>query len=874
MSRRMGVLPGALVAACIAATLASCGSEPTTTEGPRTPAALSIVGGNAQEGLVGQELAQALVVRVEDEDGKPIAGQLVNFRVVAGGGSMFAGSGLSNAQGLVQDRWTLGTSTSQEQRVEARAVDPQTGAPIVFATFTAVPKPGAIATLERADGEGQTGDLGAALASPLAVVAKDQYGNPTPGLTVTWQVSGGGGSVGAASSATNEQGRASTTWTLGPRWDEAQRVTASVGAVSTSFSAAPSLPADVVIEVTGNAQTGSVGAALSQPIVVHVRLANGTAVTGAPVMFGTTHGSITPASAITDAEGRASAAWTLGTATGAQQATATINAGRTVALTATAHAGAPAAVTVVSGSGQRARVGTVLPHPFVILVKDQYGNVVPNAAVTWTVVAGGGTIVDAAAATDVSGHAAAHYSLGPTAGTHTVHATAGTAPAAVFTAIADPLPSAMLQKMEGDQQTGVVGHRLATDLVVRVHDVNGTAVPGVTVTARVTSGAGGVTDASGAGTFQTNDQGLVRIAWTLGGASLAQSVHVSIEGDTVAFTATAEPFRLASLADDVPRCGLDGEGRVFCWSGGPSASGPVGGLRLRQLAAGTNHACGVDFDGAVWCWGENVVGQLGNGTASNSSSGPVRALLDRPAERVVTGTYNTCALTAEGDYYCWGLGSNPLAPELRCSAGVVGGVNASRPCVITPTEVPALKGLTSFSLIQLDEIINGNGCGLTTDGRIACINLGNTGQGLTYVESPQRFTRLDLGAGACALTAEGQPYCWAVGLSPTAVSSPVRFVSISVGDGYACALTALSEAYCWGDGPGGQLGDGVSWQGGPVRVTGGLRFREIRAGMRYVFGWTCALTLDGGLACWGYRIGSGAPELQRSPWFIRAPLED
>src|SRR5918912_2627895 len=75
------------------------------------PAKLSVVSGDMQEGTVGQELADPLVVQVTDAAGTPVRGQLVNFRVTKGGGSVFAGANLTDANGIAKERWTLGTST-------------------------------------------------------------------------------------------------------------------------------------------------------------------------------------------------------------------------------------------------------------------------------------------------------------------------------------------------------------------------------------------------------------------------------------------------------------------------------------------------------------------------------------------------------------------------------------------------------------------------------------------------------------------------------------------------------------------------------------------------------------------------------------------
>jgi hypothetical protein len=100
------------------------------------------VSGDGQSALANTELPDPLVVQVVNDRGRAVRDQVVNFRVVAGGGSVFAGTSLTNTDGIAQEWWTLGGSGAQT--VEVRAVNPTTGEKQVFATFHAtitVPPP-------------------------------------------------------------------------------------------------------------------------------------------------------------------------------------------------------------------------------------------------------------------------------------------------------------------------------------------------------------------------------------------------------------------------------------------------------------------------------------------------------------------------------------------------------------------------------------------------------------------------------------------------------------------------------------------------------------------------------------------------------------
>lgn len=123
-------------AALLAATLAiGCGESPAAVRLVDAPSFI-IVSGDAQTGRINTELPMALKVMALDPQGRRLSGQIVNFRVLSGGGRMFAGSAITNAAGIAQDYWTLGPIAGQ-QRVEVVAVAPGSGVKLTFAAFVA-----------------------------------------------------------------------------------------------------------------------------------------------------------------------------------------------------------------------------------------------------------------------------------------------------------------------------------------------------------------------------------------------------------------------------------------------------------------------------------------------------------------------------------------------------------------------------------------------------------------------------------------------------------------------------------------------------------------------------------------------------------------
>lgn len=173
-------------------------------------------------------------------------------------------------------------------------------------------------------------------------------------------------------------------------------------------------PASAVSITGGDNQSGVAGAQLSAPLTIRVADQYGNTTTGAVTWaVASGGGSITGSDT--------SVRWTLGTTTGSQSVTATLDNGASVTFHATALAGPPVAIVVVSGDAQRAPSGTALPAPLVVQLTDSNGNPTSGVTVTWTITAGGGTIT-ASSVTDASGQASAQWTLGPTPGANSASA--------------------------------------------------------------------------------------------------------------------------------------------------------------------------------------------------------------------------------------------------------------------------------------------------------------------------------------------------------------------------------------------------------------------------------------------------------------------
>jgi hypothetical protein len=180
---------GRVLLVALAGFLQTCGGDNLLLPSAGQPSKITIESGDGQNGTVGQELENPVVVVVTDPEDRPVQGVEVVFVAPAGAELAPNDTVLTGADGRAAVRYRLST-VAGEQVVEARA-KPVVPSASLTATFTAMAAPGSAVSLVVAGGDGQVGVVSTALPESLAVRAIDGYGNGVPGVEVGWEATGG-----------------------------------------------------------------------------------------------------------------------------------------------------------------------------------------------------------------------------------------------------------------------------------------------------------------------------------------------------------------------------------------------------------------------------------------------------------------------------------------------------------------------------------------------------------------------------------------------------------------------------------------------------------------------------------------------------------
>jgi adhesin/invasin len=534
--------------------LIGCGGSDLVLPNDAGPSSVTATAGNAQNGSVGQPLSDSLVATVTDRQGAPVSGVRVAFIPAdAASGTVSPDTTTTDSKGHAAAQWVLGAKPGA-QNVTATIPDMQSSP---TATFTATASPGTATSIAMSSGDNQTAPAGTTLPAPLVVMVTDQFGNPVPGIDVTWdpQMSG---SVDPTTSTTGTDGLASTQRTLGSGAGT-QIVTASAaglnGSPVTFTQTSTSGPASSLQLVSGNGQTGLPGQELPDPLVVRLLDASGNPIAGNPVswILGQGGGTVVP-NGNTDADGKASATFTLGPTAGATNTVNAVVSGvGIIQFTAKATGGSGGGGGGGGGgSGPSAANSTVSAAPtsivagtgsstITVTVRDGSGAPVAGATVHLSATGSGNSLTQPGGATGADGVATGTLSSS-VPGSKVVSAKVNnsvdiTQTAEVVVTIA---PATTLTIVAGNGQNAEAGKAVPVDPSVKVTNDAGQGIAGFGVTFVVTGGNGSVTGAS----QTTNSNGIATVgSWVLGdvGTNTLEARATGLNGSPAVFTATASP---------------------------------------------------------------------------------------------------------------------------------------------------------------------------------------------------------------------------------------------------------------------------------------------------------------------------------------------
>ncbi|MCX5761832.1 MAG: Ig-like domain-containing protein [Gemmatimonadetes bacterium] len=489
----------------------------------------------------------------------------------------------------------------------------------VSSTFT-VSAAAASTIAIQAGGTSQTAGVRAAVGTLPSVIVKDAYNNPKAGVSVSFGVASGGGSVTGGSATTDASGIATVgSWTLGDVAG-ANTLTASSGTLTGSpltFEATGTAGAATKLAFTVQPGGGSSQSAWNLQPVVTLQDAGGNTVTSSATVtltITTPAGAtlVCTSSAVDATNGVATfAGCKIDKAATGYTLTATSGALTKVSSTFTVTAASASQMTANAGGTTAIAGVAVSPAPSVI-VKDASDNPVAGQRVTFAVTSGDGSVTSATDTTKASGIATVgSWILGPTVGTSNNTLTASSTGLADVTFTATGTEGAGSTLVFTTQPNGgAAGTVWSAQPVVTVRDANGN-----TVTSSSASITLAITTPNGATlTCTSNPAAAVNGVATFAGCKIdkAGTGYTLTASGTNLTSVTSSAFNVTIAAATTIAAVAAGNGQSAI-AGAKVATAPS----VLVTDAGGNGVAGVNVTFAVASGG----GSLIDGTATTNASG-------------------------------------------------------------------------------------------------------------------------------------------------------------------------------------------------------------------------------------------------------------
>ena len=322
------------------------------------------------------------------------------------------------------------------------------------------------------------------------------------------------------------------------------------------------------------------------------------------------------------------------------------------------------------------------------------------------------------------------------------------------------------------------------------------------------------------------------------------------------------------------------------------------------LAAGGSHSTVLKPDGALWSWGNNLTGQLGDGTGGDYAgentqrNTPVMVNGMTNVVAVADGWLHSLALKADGTVWVCGRDADGQLGNGKVIGGATGDEQHYTVWNKNPNPVGRLSHVISVAAGQYHSLaLKSDGTVWAWGGGGSSYNFGQLGDGTTQ----ERDTPVQVGASvgfgnavaiACgfqhSLAVLSDGTVWACGYNnhgqlgngtttstnlPVQVTGLTGVMAVAGGMGHSLALTSDGTVWAWGYNYYGQLGDGTTTQRlAPVQVSGLSGVLAIAVGQNH----SLAVKNDGTVWAWGYnyygQLGDGTTSQRLTPVQVGVPL--